>query len=54
MRVSFFIDGFNLYHSTRDVEKVISSKVRWLDIRGLMTSFLEHLSIDAKLQDIYL
>ena len=53
MRVSFFIDGFNLYHSIRDVEKVIKSKVRWLDLTSLMSSYLEHLSIDAKLQDIY-
>lgn len=53
MRVSFFIDGFNLYHSIRDVEKVIKSKVRWLDLTSLLSSYLEHLSIDAKLQDIY-
>ena len=53
MRVSFFVDGFNLYHSIRDVEKIIKSKVRWLDLTSLLTSYLEHLPIDAIIQDIY-
>ncbi len=34
-RVSFFVDGFNLYHSTRDAESYSSgASTKWLDSLG--------------------
>lgn len=34
-RVSFYIDGFNLYHSLREVEEKKSIKCKWLDLDSL-------------------
>ncbi len=40
LHVSFVVDGLNLYHSLREVEKVSKAKVRWLDLRSLCASYL--------------
>lgn len=40
LNVSFVVDGLNLYHSLREVEKVSKAKVRWLDLRALCASYL--------------
>jgi uncharacterized LabA/DUF88 family protein len=40
LRVSFLVDGLNLYHSLREIEKVSKAKVRWLDLRKLCASYL--------------
>ena len=45
-RVSFFIDGFNLYHSL----KQFTSDARWLDLNKLCSSFLKE---DEKLENVY-
>lgn len=45
-RVSFFIDGFNLYHSV----KQFAPDCRWLNLKALCKSFLKQ---DEELQDIY-
>ena len=37
VRVSFFIDGFNLYHSL----KQFTPECRWLDLYKLCESFLK-------------
>ena len=39
-RATFLIDGFNLYHSARDAEKVLNSSTKWLDIKKLCSSYL--------------
>jgi hypothetical protein len=36
MKVSFLIDGFNLYHSIEDVERYKGIKAKWLDIKTLL------------------
>jgi uncharacterized LabA/DUF88 family protein len=40
LRVSFVVDGLNLYHSLCEVERMSKAKVRWLDLRKLCTSYL--------------
>lgn len=35
MRVSFVVDGFNLYHSLKSAERQVGSRLRWLDLHGL-------------------
>lgn len=39
-RVSFLIDGFNLYHSLREVERLAKVPVKWLDVRKLCEAYL--------------
>jgi NYN domain len=40
LRVSFLIDGLNLYHSLLEVEKLSGVPVRWLDVGRLCASYL--------------
>jgi len=53
MRVSFLIDGFNLYHSIEDLEKHNGIKVKWLDIKTLLHSYMGAIGKDARFQDIF-
>lgn len=39
-RVSFLVDGFNLYHSVRQAAKVLKTSTKWLDISRLCASYL--------------
>lgn len=41
-KISFLIDGFNLYHSIRDAEKLskIPSGLKWLNIPAICASFI--------------
>ncbi len=38
--MTFVIDGFNLYHSIRDVERETGVNCRWLDIRSLCSTLV--------------
>ncbi|HEY7770729.1 NYN domain-containing protein [Longimicrobium sp.] len=40
-RVAFLVDGFNVYYSLRDVEKLSKAKVKWLDLRKLLSDHLQ-------------
>lgn len=40
LRVSFLVDGLNLYHSLREIERISKARVRWLDLRKLCASYL--------------
>jgi uncharacterized LabA/DUF88 family protein len=53
MRVTFLIDGFNLYHSLLDAEKDGAKSSKWLDVDSLMRSYLPHIDNKAKLEEIY-
>jgi uncharacterized LabA/DUF88 family protein len=53
MRVIFLIDGFNLYHSISDAQKDSGLGSKWLDIRSLMSAYLEHLSPKASIEEIF-
>lgn len=53
-RVSFLVDGFNLYHSVCDSmqdQKLSSGK--WLNIRALLGSFISVFGRDAVVHEIY-
>lgn len=39
-RATFVIDGFNLYHSIRDIEHDSGVNCRWLDVRALCESIV--------------
>jgi len=39
-RVSFIVDGFNLYHSMKDIESDLKYKVKWLNLSSLFSSLL--------------
>ena len=53
-RTVFIVDGFNLYHSTRDASKHLEGQsTKWLDIRALCESYLYTISRTARLQDVY-
>ena len=53
MRVSFIVDGFNLYHSLLDAEKAVGTCVKWLDLRNLCASFLSAIGDGAQLAEVY-
>jgi len=38
-RVGFLVDGFNVYHSLREAERVVKRQVRWLDLKALCSSY---------------
>jgi uncharacterized LabA/DUF88 family protein len=39
-RISFLVDGFNVYHSLRQVEQISGQRVKWLDLHRLLTGYL--------------
>lgn len=53
MRVSFLIDGFNVYHSLADVERRFKTKVKWLNLRALCESYLSAMGKEAAGKDFY-
>lgn len=53
MRVSFLVDGFNLYHSLRHAEATRrDGGYRWLDLRSLLASYVEHADRGAFIGEI--
>ncbi|AFM12961.1 NYN domain-containing protein [Turneriella parva] len=53
MRVSFLVDGFNVYHSLADVESEFKQKVKWLNLRRLCESYLPSLGRGATPAEFY-
>ena len=55
-KVTFLIDGFNLYHSAKDASNNLGLRGRgtkWLDIRAVCESFLPQISKAARLEEIH-
>lgn len=52
-RISFLIDGFNLYHSIKDLERIHGLKAKWLNLYSLCQSYIYLFGKDAVLQDIF-
>ena len=52
-RVTFLIDGFNLYHSTVDLARSQGLRVKWLNIYSLCSSFLYLIGQNAAIAEIY-
>lgn len=53
MKVTFLIDGFNLYHSIEDVKLHEGIDAKWLDIKTVLHSYLTGLGSDAKFHNIF-
>jgi uncharacterized LabA/DUF88 family protein len=49
-RVSFFIDGFNVYHKINEYQEITGICYKWLNYKSLLSSFLQP---DQTLKDIY-
>ena len=53
-RVTFLVDGFNLYFSVRHAEEALRSfHLRWLDVSGLLSSFLYLFGREAILEEVH-
>lgn len=56
-QVTFLVDGFNLYHSVREAERILRSSTKWLNIRELCASYLHLIRNEVgdktKLKNIY-
>ena len=53
-RITFIIDGFNLYHSVRDASKdSAGASTKWLDIKKLCSSYIHLFGKEASLHEIY-
>lgn len=52
-RTAFLVDGYNLYHSLREAERVSAGAgLRWLDLSTFAGSFLELIGQDAVLVEV--
>lgn len=55
-RVSFLIDGFNLYHSVKNASHDLKLKgkgTKWLNIHSLCNSYLHLFGKDSRIEEIY-
>jgi uncharacterized LabA/DUF88 family protein len=56
-KVSFIVDGFNLYFSLREMEGLSKKPSRWLDLRRMCESFVQaigqHLGVRTELSGIH-
>jgi hypothetical protein len=52
-RTTILVDGFNLYHSIKDLERQYpETAVKWLDLRSFCCSFLHLFGKDATLDSV--
>jgi uncharacterized LabA/DUF88 family protein len=52
-RVALVIDGFNVYHSVKDVHDATGRNYRWLDIHSLCSSYLSAIGGGATVEAVY-
>ena len=53
-RTTYLVDGFNLYHSTRQAAADLrGGSTKWLDLRSLLSSCLPVIDPSATLEEIY-
>lgn len=53
-RVSYLVDGFNIYHSAKDASRDLKgASTLWLDLPSLLSFYLPSLGREAKLSKIY-
>ena len=53
-RVVFFIDGFNLYHSVQEAQRLLpEQQLKWLDIPALCRSYLHQIGGGAELSEAH-
>lgn len=52
-RISFLVDGFNLYHSVADLQRIDKAGSKWLDIFRLCKSYVYLFGKDAQLESVH-
>ncbi len=52
-RVSFFIDGFNIYHSIVSYKKDTGKNTKWLNLYSLCKSYIYLFGKDTILKKVY-
>ncbi|KQC12379.1 MAG: hypothetical protein APR63_11150 [Desulfuromonas sp. SDB] len=52
-RITYLIDGFNVYHSILSLKRRTGYCTKWLNLSSLCKSYLNLFGKDAKIQDIY-
>lgn len=52
-RITFLVDGFNLYGSIREILESHSINTKWLNIKSLLTSYFHLIDKYGKLEEIY-
>ena len=53
-RVTFLVDGFNLHFSVRRAQTTLGNRsLRWLDVKGLLESYLSVFGREARLEEIH-
>jgi len=52
-RTVFLVDGFNVYHSLRESERVLGRSLFWLDVVGLCRSYLHALPGKAQVGEVW-
>ena len=52
-KVTFFIDGFNIYHSIKDIQRDRKKNCRWLDLYSLCKSYLIGFGKSSKLERVF-
>ncbi|MFH1997717.1 MAG: NYN domain-containing protein [Patescibacteria group bacterium] len=52
-KVSFLIDGFNVYHSIKDIKRLTGYSTKWLNLFSLCKSYLHLFGKDATLEKIF-
>ena len=53
-RVTFLVDGFNVYHSAKDAQADLGgASTLWLDLSSLLRSYISIFGKDAVLTEIY-
>ncbi|MCK9265269.1 NYN domain-containing protein [bacterium] len=52
-KIIYIIDGFNLYHSVRDLKTYTGSSAKWLDISSLCKSYIYLFGKDVLLEKIF-
>jgi uncharacterized LabA/DUF88 family protein len=52
-RVTFLVDGFNLYHSVREAAQATGESLKWLDLRSLCASYLSAIGGAAHVEQVF-
>lgn len=52
-RITFLVDGFNVYHSILHIEKKTGKCTKWLDLFSLCNSYVPLFGKKAKLESVY-
>jgi len=52
-RITYLIDGFNVYHSILSLKRLTGYRAKWLNLSSLCKSYLNLFGKDAKIHDIY-